>query len=275
VANKDDIVDLKNAAKDLGYEPFVIAKIERSGALDNLESILQVSDGIMVARGDLGVEIPISSIAVVQKRIMKLAGSLSKPVITATQMLESMTEHRRPTRAESTDVANAILDGTDAVMLSGESAMGQYPIDATLMLAEIAKSTEPHREIDRDAQRLGNKKSSEVLIAHNIQASVHNTNPTAVITPTLSGKMARNVARYRLPVWITAFSSEESTCQGLQFSYGVLPIKTERDLPEWTPFLRDWFKEQQITEGFVIIAQGPSPEHPLTNHRMGFIDLSL
>ncbi len=275
VATKEDIIDLKNAAKDLGYEPFVIAKIERSGALDNLESILQVSDGIMVARGDLGVEIPISSIAVVQKRIMKLAGSLSKPVITATQMLESMSEHRRPTRAESTDVANAILDGTDAVMLSGESAMGQYPIDATLMLAEIAKSTEPHREVDRDAQRLGDKKSSEVLIAHNIQASVRNTNPIAVITPTLSGKMARNVARYRLPIWITAFSSEESTCQGLQFSYGVLAIKTERDLPEWTPFLRDWFKEQQITEGFVIIAQGPSPEHPLANHRMGFIDLSL
>ena len=95
-------------------------------------------------------EIPISSIAVAQKRIMKMAGNSSKPVITATQMLESMTEHRRPTRAEATDVANAILDGTDAVMLSGESAMGKYPIDATLMLAEIASTTEPHRTIDRN-----------------------------------------------------------------------------------------------------------------------------
>jgi len=275
VANKEDIIDLKKAAKEMGYEPFVIAKIERSGALDNLESILQVSDGIMVARGDLGVEIPISNIAVAQKRIMKLAGNLSKPVITATQMLESMTEHRRPTRAESTDVANAILDGTDAVMLSGESAMGKYPIDATSMLAEIASSTEPHRTIDRDLERLGDKKDAETLIAHNIQSSVRITHPEAVITPTRSGNMARNVTRYRLPVWVTAFSSEESTCQALQFSYGVFPVKAENDLPEWTPFLRKWFKEQKVNEGFAILGQGPSPEHPLTNHRMGFIDLSL
>ncbi len=84
-----------------------------------------------------------------------------------------------------------------------------------------------------------------------------------------------NVARYRLPVWITAFSSEESTCQALQFSYGVFPVKADKDLPEWTPFLREWFKEQQVIEGFAILAQGPSAEHPLTNHRMGFIDLSL
>lgn len=275
VSNKEDIIDLKKAAREIGYDPFVIAKIERSGALQNLESILQVSDGIMVARGDLGVEIPISSIAVTQKHIMKLAGNSCKPVITATQMLESMTKHRRPTRAEATDVANAILDGTDAVMLSGESAMGQYPVDATLMLAEIADSTEPHRGIDRELERLGDVKNAETLIAHNIQSSVRHTNPEAVITPTRSGNMARNVARYRLPVWITAFSSEESTCQALQFSYGVFPVKADKDLPEWTPFLRKWFKEQQVNEGYAILAQGPSVEHPLTNHRMGFIDLSL
>ena len=275
VANKEDIIDLKKAAKEMGYDPFVIAKIERSGALDNLESILQVSDGIMVARGDLGVEIPIATMAVVQKNIMKLAASACKPIITATQMLESMTEHRRPTRAEATDVANAILDGTDAVMLSGESAMGKYPIDATSMLAEIARSTEPHRSIDESLQRLGDKKTAETLIAHNIQLSVRNTNPETVITPTISGNMARNVARYRLPVWITAFSSEENTCQELQFSYGVFPVKAEKELAEWTPFLRKWFKEQEVTNGFAIIAQGPSPEHPLSNHRMDFIDLSL
>ncbi len=275
VANKEDIVDLKKAAKEMGYKPFVIAKIERSGALDELESILQVSDGLMVARGDLGVEIPISSIAVAQKRIMKLAGNACKPVITATQMLESMTEHRRPTRAEATDVANAILDGTDAVMLSGESAMGKYPIDATAMLAEIASATEPYRTIDRELERLGKHADAETLIAHNIQSSVRNTCPEAVIIPTRSGNMARIVTRYRLPVWVTAFSSEESTCQALQFSYGVLPVKAKEDLSEWTPFLREWFKEQQVNRGFAIIAQGPSPEHPLTNQRMGFIDLSL
>ena len=275
VANKEDILDLKKAASELGYNPFVIAKIERSGALENLDSILQVSDGIMVARGDLGVEIPISSMAVTQKQIMKSAGQHRKPVITATQMLESMTEHRRPTRAEATDVANAILDGTDAVMLSGESAMGLYPIDATSMLAEIAVATEPHLKVDRELERLGKKKKIADLIAHNLQLSVRNINPTAVITPTRSGSMPRNVTRYRLPVWITALSSKESTCQSLQFSYGVFPIKVEKDREEWTPFLRSWFREQQINEGSALLAQGPSPEHPCGNHRLDFIDLGL
>lgn len=275
VANKEDILDLKKAAADMGYKPFVIAKIERSGALEHLDEILQVSDGIMVARGDLGVEIPIATMAVTQKQIMKSAGQYCKPVITATQMLESMTEHRRPTRAEATDVANAILDGTDAVMLSGESAMGQYPIDATAMLVEIASATEPHRQTDRDLERLGKKKEIADLIAHNLQLSVKNTSLVAVITPTRSGSMPRHVTRYRLPVWITAFSAEEATCQALQFSYGVFPIKVEHDLDEWTPFLRTWFRDQLVTEGIALLAQGPSPEHPCSNHRLEFIDLSL
>ncbi|WP_198263603.1 pyruvate kinase [sulfur-oxidizing endosymbiont of Gigantopelta aegis] len=275
VANKDDILDLRKAATDLGFKPFVIAKIERSGALDNLDEILAVSDGIMVARGDLGVEIPIASIAITQKQITKLASQYCRPVITATQMLESMTEHRRPTRAEATDVANAILDGTDAVMLSGESAMGQYPIEATAMLAEIACVTEPHRKLDRGLERLGEKKKMEELIAHNLQLSVRNMQPAAVITPTRSGSMPRNVTRYCLPVWITAFSADEKTCQSLQFSYGVYPIKADEDMAEWTPFLRRWYQEQGIYEGIVLLAQGPSPEYPCSNHRLEFIDLGL
>ncbi len=275
VANKYDILDLKKAADEMGYQPFIIAKIERSGALDKLEEILQVSDGIMVARGDLGVEIPISSMAVIQKQIIHTASQYGKPVITATQMLESMTEHRRPTRAEATDVANAILDGTDAVMLSGESAMGLYPIDAVSMLVEIASYTEPHRKANLELERLGKKQEIKELIAHNLQLAVKVIDPQAVIIPTRSGSMARNVARYRLPVWITTFSTYESTCQSLQFSYGVFPIKAENDLAEWTPFLRDWFKEQQVTEGIAVLAQGPSEEYPCGNHRIEFIDLSL
>src|SRR5512139_3502874 len=140
-----DIAAVRKAAADLDFYPFIIAKIERSRALDRIDEILEVTDGIMIARGDLGVEIPIEQIAVVQKRLMRLANMRAKPVITATQMLESMTENRRPTRAESTDVANAILDGTDCVMLSGESAVGKYPVEAVAMLAKIAEGVEPHR----------------------------------------------------------------------------------------------------------------------------------
>jgi pyruvate kinase len=143
VESAEDIHAVRKAAKNLDYDPFIIAKIERSQACDNIEEILAAADGIMIARGDLGVEIPIEKIAAAQKHLMHLANVMGKPVITATQLLESMTNYRRPTRAEATDVANAILDGTDCVMLSGESAMGKYPVEAVEMLARIAATIEP------------------------------------------------------------------------------------------------------------------------------------
>ena len=145
VENAADLQAVRSAARALGYSPFIIAKIERSRALSNLDAILDAADGVMIARGDLGVEVPIEQIAVVQKQLTRKANLLGKPVITATQMLESMVDHRRPTRAEATDVANAILDGTDCVMLSEESAMGQYPVEAVAMLAKIATTIEPCR----------------------------------------------------------------------------------------------------------------------------------
>jgi pyruvate kinase len=278
VAGADDLRALREATAALDYHPFVVAKIERAEALANLDAILEVADGIMVARGDLGVELPIERIAVVQKAIMRKANRLGKPVITATQMLESMVGQRRPTRAEATDVANAILDGTDAVMLSAESAMGRYPVEAVAMLARIARTTEPHdarRRLDEALTSL--EREGEVgtvdLIALSVAHALRRTNPVALLVPTLSGSTARNITRFRLPVWITALSPREPTCQALQFSYGVRSVHVDQDRPDWNAFARRWLAEQGIGEGLAVLTQGPSEQNPCGNHRMEILEL--
>jgi pyruvate kinase len=200
-----DIAAVREAAHALGHNPFIIAKIERAGALTHMDGILESVDGIMIARGDLGVEIPIEEIAVVQKRLMRQTNLLGKPVITATQMLESMTDNRRPTRAESTDVANAIIDGTDCVMLSGESAMGKYPVEAVSMLAKIAAAIEPRRTEYPVREALKKPSSGENirpadLIALSVETTLEYISPAVVVVPTRSGATARSIARFRLPV---------------------------------------------------------------------------
>jgi pyruvate kinase len=278
VGTAADIEAVRNHAATLGYHPFIIAKIERAGALDNLDAILAATDGIMVARGDLGVEIPIEQIALVQKRIMQKANRAGKPVITATQMLESMVKHRRPTRAEATDVANAILDGTDCVMLSAESAMGRFPVESIEMLAGIAASIEPNRPRWPLREALetrgwdGNVRTVD-LIALSVHHSIERICPRAVLVPTQSGATARNVGRFRLPVWITALSPNEHTCQALQFSYGVEPVKVDDDRSDWSAFARRWLAQQGISDGLVLLTQGPSEQNPCGNHRMEILEL--
>jgi pyruvate kinase len=278
VETSADIAALREAAAALGHHPFIIAKIERSKALDHMDGILRAADGIMIARGDLGVEIPIEEIAVAQKHLMHKANLLGKPVITATQMLESMTNNPRPTRAESTDVANAILDGTDCVMLSGESATGKYPVYAVKMLAKIAAAIEPHRpshharETLRELAQEGDV-SLKDLIAISVEAALERVSPAAVIVPTRSGVSARSIARFRIPVWITAVSYLESTCQGLQFSYGVFPVHEPDHLEDWNAFAKDWLGSHGLDGELVILTGGPSAKHPEANNRMEIIDL--
>jgi len=273
-----DINAVRKAAEDLGYHPFIIAKVERSKALDNIDAILDASDGIMVARGDLGVEVPIEEIPVLQKRLIRLANKRAKPVITATQMLESMADNRRPTRAEVTDVANAIIDGTDCVMLSAESAVGKYPVDAVAMLAKIAASVEAHRppiavkELYKGIDLTG-KMQPEHLIAIGVEACLEYESPTAVFVPTHTGARARSIARFRFPVWTAALCSRDSTCQHLQFSSGVYPMHIPEQPKNWNDFLKRWLSEHGIVEKIAILTEGPSTEHPERNNRMEIIDL--
>lgn len=274
-----DIEAVRKAAANLGYHPLVIAKIERSRALDRIEEILDAADGIMIARGDLGVEVPIEQIAVIQKRLMRLANMRAKPVITATQMLESMTDNRRPTRAEATDVANAVLDGTDCVMLSGESAMGRYPVDAVAMLARIAAAVEPHRsatavkELFRGMDLRGRLRPAH-LIALSVEASLEYVSPAAVFVPTRSGATARRIAGFHLPVWIVAVCSDEMTYQQLQFSSGVYPVHEAEDPEDWNAYVKKWVLDHGLEGNLVILTEGPSARHPEANHRMEIIELN-
>lgn len=276
VAGAADLVQLRRAAAELGYEPFVLAKIERRQALERLDEILAAADGIMVARGDLGVEIPIEDIARAQKLIIAKANLLGKPVITATQMLESMTVNRRPTRAEATDVANAILDGSDGVMLSGESAMGRYPLEATAMLARIAAAVEPERppgHYYRQLATLGEKERTGPvdLITAGVDRIAGEMQIAAFVVPSLGGATVRSLARFRPRPWIFAFSPSEKTCQELLFSCGVEPcLQTASDVAA-TERGRRLAVELGLAGDWLIATEGPSPANPTTHHRLELV----
>jgi pyruvate kinase len=279
VESAHDVASVRAAAAELGKNPFIIAKIERSRALERIDEILDAADGIMIARGDLGVEIPIEQIAVQQKLLMRKATMLGKPVITATQMLESMVSNRRPTRAEATDVANAILDGTDCVMLSEESAMGTYPVDAVGMLGKIARAIEPHRPAQYVREALqsidaGGRLTDGDLIALSVERALGRLDLAAVVVPSRSGVTVRRLSRLRLPVWIIAVSANEATLEGLHLSYGVHPLYQAEDPDNWSAWAKEWVMDEGLPGTKIILIEGPSPRNPAANHRMEFIGLS-
>jgi len=231
----EDINMARDFALAKGKDIYVVAKIERSQAVENIDGILEASDAIMVARGDLGVEIPIEKVPVVQKMIIRKANVMGKPVITATQMLESMTSNIRPTRAEVTDVANAILDGTDAVMLSEETAIGDYPVETVRMMSKIASVSEKNR-IQRQVLKVvqGYKKSGlsatsiEDVISSSLIDALNILDIRLILTPTHSGSTPRLVSRFKPRCWIISFSENMAVCNFLSLSYGVYPVFMER-----------------------------------------------
>ncbi len=225
VQQASDVLEVKEELSRYGKRTPVIAKIERREAVQALQDIVNVADGVMVARGDLGVEIPVEDVPVVQKEIIRICNLAGKPVITATQMLDSMIHNPRPTRAEASDVANAILDGTDAVMLSNETAAGSYPLEAVETMARIALTVErsltpgERPELEGDYQR-----PVQDAICHAATRMVPELNAAAILTATYSGASARHVSKYRPPCPIIAASCFEEVCRQLALVWGVVPL---------------------------------------------------
>ncbi len=224
VRRADDLAELRRLVPP-GIK--LVAKIEKAAALEDLDGILRASDAVMVARGDLGVELPFEEVPVVQKRLIREANRHGKPVITATQMLESMVHHPRPTRAEASDVANAILDGTDAVMLSAETAVGEYPLEAVRAMDRIIREMERHPlAVARDERRVppGQDVSVEDAIAIGTSAVARMLKTPLIVTLTKGGFTARKVAALRPPIPILAVTTEPATYRQLALVWGVAAV---------------------------------------------------
>ena len=228
---KEDILEVRKIIEEHGSHRKIIAKIENTQGIRKLDEILEAADGIMVARGDMGVEIPMEEVPIVQKQMIKKAEALGKQVITATQMLESMIKNPRPTRAEATDIANAIYDGTTAIMLSGESAAGLYPVEAVKTMAKIAERTE--EDIDYNSRLRRRKDIDDIdtttAISHATCTTAMDLKAAAIITVTISGFTAGMIARYKPSCPIIACSVSPRTCRQLNLTWGVTPIWIARE----------------------------------------------
>lgn len=221
-----DVLAIRRVLEDVGVTMDIIAKIENAEGVHNIDEILKVVDGIMVARGDLGVEIPTEEVPIVQKMLIDKCNKAGKPVITATQMLESMMSNPRPTRAEASDIANAIMDGTDAIMLSGETASGQYPLEAVEMMAKIAIRTEESLSYSSLllSQGISLQRSSTDAISHATVQVAHELNAAAIVTSTERGYTPRMVSKYRPQAPIVAITPHLKTIRRMQLLWGVQPV---------------------------------------------------
>lgn len=232
VRNPQDVLEIKEIIANTGKQVPVIVKIEKHEAIEQMEAILSLSDGVMVARGDLGVELPAEEVPILQKRLILTANALGIPVITATQMLDSMVSNPRPTRAEVSDVANAILDGTDAVMLSNETAVGKFPVEAVATMARVAVRTEQEGFGNRELENTG-AWSIPNAISQAVGRISSQLNAAAIMTLTKSGATARNVSKYRPQTPILAVTPHVNVARQLQLVWGVRPLLV-LDLPSTT-----------------------------------------
>ena len=230
----DDVLEIRkildeNGGRDLN----IIAKIENQQGVDNIDSIIEVADGIMIARGDMGVEIPLEDVPVIQKEIINKVYNAGKQVITATQMLDSMMKNPRPTRAETTDVANAIYQGTSAIMLSGETAAGKYPVEALRTMVKIALRTESDIAYNKEFSILSREHESVInmttAISHATCMTAIDLGAKAIITVSRSGNTARMISKYRPGCMIVGCSPEEHTCRQLNMSWGITPVHIKEE----------------------------------------------
>jgi pyruvate kinase len=255
--------ELRKEAKALGLNVPILAKIERPEAVEHAEEIVAAFDAVMVARGDLGVEIPLERVPTVQKRLIQMARRAGKPVITATDMLDSMRQNPRPTRAEASDVANAIFDGTDAVMLSGETAIGSYPIEAVACMDRIAREVEPliaddpRYHLSLPVGPIDDQITQETCqLAHDIKAD-------AIITPTNSGRTARLVARHRPAATIVAPAPTDEVVRQISLIWGVRAVRLDSPLPRGADRLeaaiRSAFAAGAVTAGQIVVVLAGHP----------------
>ena len=260
VRDPDDVTYLKKLIGDHWPPVSVIAKLEKPEALEHLDEILDVADGVMIARGDLGVELPPEQVPAAQKLITRKANAIGKPVITATQMLESMIENPRPTRAEASDVANAIFDGTDAIMLSGETAAGKYPVEAVKMMVRIATAAEG--SVDYDELRKHKTPSSAHAIAHAACAMAVDMKAKVIAAFTKSGSTARLISQFRPPTPIIALTQQTHVYRQVALCWGVIPIMlTEvRDSEGTLAMVEETlFKKGFVSAGDSMIITGGLP----------------